>query len=110
MYKNRVLRERFGSMREEVKGDWRKLHNEKLISLPNIHVIKSRRGWVGHVVRMGERTGAYMGLVGKPEGKNHVEDLGVDGRIILQCMLKKSFGKVWTGVIWLKIGASGGLS
>jgi hypothetical protein len=70
MYENRVLREIFGPMREEVKGDWRKLHNEKLISLPNIRVTKSRRrGWVGHVARMEQRTGAYRVLVGKPEGK-----------------------------------------
>ena len=44
MYENRVLREIFGPMREEVKGDWRKLYNEKLTSLPNFRVIKSRKG------------------------------------------------------------------
>jgi hypothetical protein len=69
MYENRVLREIFGPMREEVKGDWRKLHSEKLISLPDVCVIKSRRrGWVGHVARMGGGH-AYRVLVGKPEGK-----------------------------------------
>jgi hypothetical protein len=52
----------------------RKLHNEELNSLyssPNIvRVIKSKRmRWAGHVARMGERTGVYMILVGKPEGK-----------------------------------------
>ena len=46
------------------------MHNEKLISLPSIRVIKSRRrGWVGHVAHMGDGTGAYRVLVGKPEGK-----------------------------------------
>jgi len=71
---NRVLRRIFGPKREEVTGEWRKLHNKELnnlYSLPNIvRVIKSRRmRWAGHVARMGERRGVYMGLVGKPEGK-----------------------------------------
>jgi len=39
--------------------------------------------WAGHVARMGEERGVYTVLVGKPEGKNHWEDLGVDGWIIL---------------------------
>ena len=60
--------------RDEVTGEWKNLHNEKLnymYSSPNIfRVIKSRRmRWVGHVTRMGERSGVYRVLVGKPEGK-----------------------------------------
>jgi len=71
---NRVLRRIFGPKRDEVTGEWRKLHNEKLYGLycsPNIfRVIKSRRmSWAGHVARMGERRGVYRILVGKPEGK-----------------------------------------
>ena len=48
---------------------------------PNIvRVIKSRRmRWAGHVARMGEERGVYRVLVGKPEGRNHWGDLGVDG-------------------------------
>jgi hypothetical protein len=42
-------------------------------------------------------------------GRKHLEDLGVDGRIILRCVLKKKGVRVWTGFIWLKIGISGGL-
>jgi len=38
----------------------------------------------GHVARMGEMRKAYIILVGKVEGKNHLEDLGVDGKIILK--------------------------
>jgi hypothetical protein len=70
----RVLRRIFGPKRDEVTGEWRKLHNEELNNLyssPNIvQAIKSRRrGWVRHVARMGERRGVYRVLVGKPEGR-----------------------------------------
>jgi len=59
VFENMVLRRIFGSRREEVTGEWRRLHNEELNDLyssPNIvRVIKSRRmRWAGHVVRMGE--------------------------------------------------------
>jgi hypothetical protein len=60
VFENRVLREMFGPKRDEVTGEWRKLHNEELTdlySLPNIiQVIKLRRmRWVGHVAHIGER-------------------------------------------------------
>ena len=69
-----MFRRIFGARRDEVTGEWRRLHNEELKDLyssPNIvRVIKSRRmRWAGHVARMGEERGAYRGLVGKPEGK-----------------------------------------
>jgi hypothetical protein len=64
----------FGPKRDEVTGDWRKLHNEELHNLyssPNItRMIRSRRmRWAGHVVRMGEKRNAYRIFVGWPEGK-----------------------------------------
>ena len=70
----RVLRRIFRPKRDEVTGEWTKLHNEDLNDLyftPNIvRVIKSRRmRWAGHVVCMGERRGVYRVLVGKPEVK-----------------------------------------
>ena len=69
-----VLRRVFGSKRDEVTGEWRKLHNEEvrdLCSLPNIvWVVKSRRmRWAGHVALMGEGRGVHRILVRKPEGK-----------------------------------------
>jgi hypothetical protein len=74
VFENRVLRRIFGPKRDEVKGGWRKLHNEELrhlYSSPNIiRMIKSRRmRWAGHVARMGEKRNTYSLLVGKPEGK-----------------------------------------
>jgi hypothetical protein len=74
---NRVLRSIFGSERDEVAGEWRRLYNVELSDLhasPKINrVIKSRRmRWVGHVVRMGERRGVYRVLVGLLEGKKQL--------------------------------------
>ena len=64
----------FGPKRDEVTGEWRKIHNEELNDLycsPNIvRVVKSRiMRWAGHVARMGERRGVYRVLVGKCGGK-----------------------------------------
>jgi hypothetical protein len=63
VFKNMVLRRIFGPKRDEVTGEWRRLHNKELYALyssPNIiRVIKSRRPrWAGHVACMGERRGA----------------------------------------------------
>jgi len=68
------LRRIFGPRRDEVTGEWRRLHNEELNDLyssPNIlRVKKSRRmRWAGHVARMGEERGVYRVLVGKPGGR-----------------------------------------
>ncbi|KAJ4439272.1 hypothetical protein ANN_07392 [Periplaneta americana] len=64
----------FGAKRDEVTGEWRKLHNTELHALYSspdiIRNIKSRRlRWAGHVARMGESRNAYGVLVGRPEGK-----------------------------------------
>jgi hypothetical protein len=74
VFKNRVLRRIFGTKRDDVTGEWRKLHNEELHDLYSspsiIRIIKARRmRWEGHVARMGENRNAYRLLVGKPEGR-----------------------------------------
>ena len=77
VFRNRVLRERFGHKRDEETGEWRRVHNEELFDLYSstniVQVIKSRRmRWVGCVVNRGARRGTYRVLVGKPEGKRPI--------------------------------------
>jgi len=114
VFENRVLRRIFGPKRDEVTGEWRKRHNEKLNDLyssPNIfRVIKSRRmRLAGHVARMG-REEVYTGFWwGDMRERDHLGDPGVDGRIILRWIYKKWDVGVWTGSSWLRIGTGGGL-
>ena len=73
VFENSVLRRIFGSKRDGVTGEWRKLHNEELNDLycsPNIvRVIKWRRmRWAGHVARTEEGRDVHKGLVWKREG------------------------------------------
>jgi hypothetical protein len=74
-FENRVLRRIFGPKRDEVTGEWRKLHIKELHDLYSspsiIRIIKSwRMRWAGHVARMGEKRNAHRLLVGKrPVGR-----------------------------------------
>jgi hypothetical protein len=58
---------------------------------------------------MGEGRNVYRVLVGKPEGKNHSKDQGVDGRMGSKWTLERLVGGVWSGFTWLRIGIAGGL-
>ena len=74
MFENMVLRRIFEPKRDEVTGEWRKLHNGELNDVYSSHsivrVIKSKIvRWTEHVAHVGERRGVYRVLVGKPEGK-----------------------------------------
>ena len=97
----------FGPKRDEVTGEWRKLHNEELsdlYSLPNI-VVKSRRmRWAGHVAHMGEGRDVYRVLVGKPEG---MRPLGRPRRR-WEDNIKMDLQEVGCGGMWLRNGRGGG--
>jgi hypothetical protein len=102
-----VLRRIFGPKRDEVTGEWRKLHNEELRDLYSspsiIRINKSRRmRWTGHVARLGEKRNAYRLLVGKPEGKR---PLGRPRRR----WVERWDGVMWTGLVWLRKGTGGEL-
>jgi hypothetical protein len=98
--------------RDEVIGGWRKLHNEELHNLycsPSIiRIIKSRRmRWAGHVARMGEKRNACRILVGNPERKRTLGRPRRKWEDNIRMDLRED-GVVWTRLIWLRIGTSGG--
>jgi hypothetical protein len=112
VFGNRVLSRIFRPKRDDVTGEWRKLHNEELHILyasPNIiRQIKSKRmRWAGHVARMREKTKLYKVLVGNPEGKRPL------GRPRRRWMRSEwTFGDwlgVWIGFDWLGTGTGGGM-
>jgi hypothetical protein len=114
VFENRVLRRIFRPKRNEVTGEWRKLHNEELHNLYSYPDIirqgKSRRmRWAGHVARMEEERKVYKVLVGKPEGKRPL------GRPRRRCKMGSEWISarlvwgVWIGFEWLRTGTGGGL-
>jgi hypothetical protein len=109
-----VLRRIFGPKRDEVTGQWRRLHNKELYALyssPNIiRVFKSRRlRWAGHVACMGERRGAYWALVGKPEGRRPLGRPRRKWEDNIKMDLQEVGVGAQTGLMWLRIGTGGGL-
>jgi hypothetical protein len=114
VFENRVLRRIFGVKRDEVVGEWRKLHNgelQNLYSAPDIiREIKSgRMRWAGHVACMGEGRNLYGVLVGKPKGREHLKDQGIDGRMGSKWFLGRLFGGGWNGFAWIRMGIVGKL-
>jgi len=93
VFENGVLRKIFGPMRDEVTGEWTRLHIKELNDLyssPNIiRVMKSRKmRWAGYVACIGDGKGACKILVGRRKRRSHLEDLGEDGRIIVKRIYK----------------------
>jgi hypothetical protein len=113
MFGNRVLRKMFRPKKDEVAGEWRRLHHEKLYNLyfpPNILMVrviksgKSRRD-MWHILGKREfRTGFWWGNL--REG-NYFEELSLDKRIILKLVFMESDGGHGTGLIWPSIGTGG---
>ena len=108
-----VLRRIFGTRRDEVTGEWRRLHKEELndlyCSLNIVWVIKSRRKkWAGHVARMGEERGCIGSWWGDQREGDHWGDLGVDGWIILGWICRRGNVGIWTGLGWTRIETVGG--
>jgi len=113
VFENMVLRRIFGPRRDEVKGEWRRFHNEELNDLyfsPFIvRVIKSRRmRWAGHVGRIGEERGCIGSWWGNVKEGDHWGDLGVDGWIIFERISRRWDVGVWAGLGWLRIETGGG--
>jgi len=109
----RVVRRLFGPKRDKVKGEWRNVHNEELNNLyssPNVvRVIKSRRmRWAGHAASVGGGE-AYTGFwwVNLRE-TDHLEDPGIDDKIILRWIFRKLNVGAWTGLSRLRTGTGGG--
>jgi hypothetical protein len=97
------LRRIFGPKRDEVTGEWRKLHNEELrdsYSSPSrIRIIKSMRmRWARHVARMGEKRNAYRLFVGKPDG---MRPLGRPRRRWVDNIKMYLLEIGWSGVDWI---------
>jgi hypothetical protein len=104
VFENSVLRGIFGSVRDGVSGEWRRLHNEELNDLyssPNIiWVIKSRRmrlAW--HVARMGEGRGVYRILVGRLEGRRPLGRHRRRWEDTIKMNLQEVGWAAWTGLI-----------
>ena len=111
--KKLVLRRIFGPRKDEVTGEWRRLHNEELNDLyssPNVvRVIKSRRmRWAGHVERMGEEMGCIGSWWGNRRERDQWGDLGVDVWIILGWISRRWDVGMWTGLGWPRMGRGGG--
>jgi hypothetical protein len=113
VYENRVLRKVFGPKRDEVTGEWRKLHNEELNDLYPllniVRVVKSRQmRWAGHVAGMGKDKVVHRVLVASLRVRGHWGDQNVDGSKILRWIFRKLEGVVGTGWSWFRIGTGGG--
>jgi hypothetical protein len=100
-----VLRRIFGPKRDEVTGDWRKLHNGELHNLYSspdiIRQIKSRRmRWAGHVACMREGRNVYRVLVGNPKVKRPLER----PRRRWEDGIKMDLREIgWVGVQWIHL-------
>jgi hypothetical protein len=103
-----LLRNIFGSKKEEVTGEWRKLHSEELHGLYSSGVtsliIAMRMRWVGHVACLREERNGYRASVNNVKERDQLEDPSIKGITVLKLTLRNSGRTVWAGLIWHKIG------
>jgi hypothetical protein len=104
----------FGPKKDEVTGEWRKLHSEELHNVYSssdiIRQVKSRRmRWARHVARMGEERKVYKVLVGKPEGKRPLGGPRRRWGMRSGWILERLTWGVWIEFDWLRAGTGGGL-
>ena len=103
VFGNRLLRKIFRVERDEVTGEWRRLHEGDFMFCATHRMLfglLNKEEWDGEACSTyggDEWWIAYRVLVGEPEGKSHLEDLGIDGRYT-----------AYTGLIWLRIRTGGG--
>jgi hypothetical protein len=114
VFENRVLRRIFGPKRDEVTGEWRKLHSEELHNLYSssdiIRQVKSRRmRWAVHVAHMGEVRKLHKVLVGKPEVRRPLGRPRSGWKMGSEWILGRMAWGVWIGFDWLRTGTGGGL-
>jgi hypothetical protein len=114
VFENRVLRRIFVPKRDEVTGEWRKLHNEELHNLYSypdiIRQVKSRRmRGAGHVARMGEERNVYRFWWESPKERDRWEDQGVGGKMGSEWILGRLGWGVWIGFDCLRTGTGGRL-
>jgi hypothetical protein len=107
----RLFEKDTGPKRDDVTGEWRKVHKKELRDLyssPNIILVKKSRRWRGvwHVWEIRQvPTEFWWGYLRE---RDQLGDLGVDGRVIIDWIFKKLDAQAWTGFIWLRLGTNGG--
>jgi hypothetical protein len=104
VFENRVLGRIFGPKREDVTGEWRKLHSEEL---HNLYVKSRRMRWARHVARMGEERKCTRFWWENQKESDHLEDQGVYG--IRMALREIGWGGGWIGCDWIRIGTGGQL-
>jgi hypothetical protein len=105
-FENSVFRRIFGPKHGKIAGKWRRLHNVELLAqyYSDDQVEKNEVDMTCSMWRH-----VYKVKVEIPEERYHLEDPGIDGRIILMWIYRKWGGGAWTGLIWIRIGTGGGL-
>jgi hypothetical protein len=105
VFENRVLRRIFGSKRDQMTGEWRKLHNEELHNLfssPDIIKQVKANEVSGACGMYGRGEKSVQGFGGKARKKDHWEDQGVGGKMGSEWILGRLAWGVWIGFDWLR--------